>query len=167
MYGPKLQPRSFSNWTYDMRIYNIRLAWEIVSDGPAEPLDLAWKVAEYLKCAWDDFPEQEAVFVIPLNAQLYPKGRMLCTLGLQSEAPIHPREIFRLAIVAGADSVIISHNHPGGDPSPSTADLNGTAMVKNVGMSIGIPLRDHVIIGRRDEDPCGLGYYSFKENHTL
>ena len=57
------------------------------------------------------------------------------------------RELFKSAILSNAASVILVHNHPSGDPSPSEADLDFTQRIKDAGELIGIPLLDHIIIG--------------------
>lgn len=60
---------------------------------------------------------------------------------------MHPREIFKAAVLLNAATIVLVHNHPSGDPSPSTEDLALTARVGGVGRLIGIELLDHIIIG--------------------
>jgi DNA repair protein RadC len=60
---------------------------------------------------------------------------------------VHPRDVFRALIKAGAAAVIFSHNHPSGDPAPSRADIDLTARLREVGEMCGIPVLDHVIVG--------------------
>lgn len=72
------------------------------------------------------------------------------TKGLLNSCLIHPREVFRLAIKEGANSIILVHNHPSGDPSPSNEDLEITKRVAEVGKTLGINLLDHVIIGENN-----------------
>ncbi len=60
---------------------------------------------------------------------------------------MHPREIFHLAIRHRAHSVIVAHNHPSGDPSPSTSDMEMTQLLMAAGKVMGIELSDHLIIG--------------------
>jgi DNA repair protein RadC len=60
---------------------------------------------------------------------------------------IHPRDIFRTLIKAGAAGVIVCHNHPSGDPEPSTADIELTTRLREVGDMCGIPVLDHVVVG--------------------
>ena len=68
--------------------------------------------------------------------------------GLAS-APVHPREVFKAAIRHGAAGVILVHNHPSGDPTPSQADLAVTTRLGRAGGVMGIPIIDHIIIGDR------------------
>lgn len=72
----------------------------------------------------------------------------------------HPREIFRAAYVANAGGIILAHNHPSGDPSPSPDDAALTSRLKQAGDILGIEVLDHVIVA---EDR----YYSFKEGGRL
>ena len=60
---------------------------------------------------------------------------------------IHPREVFRLAVVEGAAAVILVHNHPSGDPTPSAEDRAVTHQLEAAGKALGIPVIDHVIVG--------------------
>ena len=74
---------------------------------------------------------------------------------------IHPRDVFRTALLGHAASVVVGHNHPSGDPSPSPEDLGVTVRLKQAGEIIGLTLADHIIVGHRGR------YYSFKEAGTL
>jgi DNA repair protein RadC len=83
-------------------------------------------------------------------------GTLTCTL-------VHPREVLRAAIVASAAAIICGHNHPSGDPAPSAADIQLTRQLREACVAVDIPLLDHVVVGERDGDPMGKGYYSFRE----
>jgi len=71
--------------------------------------------------------------------------------GLLNQVLIHPREVFRPAILANAASVILAHNHPSGDPTPSEADINRTRDLARAGRLLEVEVDDHVIIGRRTD----------------
>ena len=71
-----------------------------------------------------------------------------------------PREVFKVAILSNAYSILLAHNHPSGDTTPSQEDLNITKRIKSASEIMGIPILDHLIIGSN-------GYYSFKENGEL
>lgn len=62
-------------------------------------------------------------------------------------AVIHPRDVFREAVRANAAAMVLVHNHPSGDPSPSTADIESTRKFSDLGKMMGIPVLDHVIVG--------------------
>ncbi len=67
--------------------------------------------------------------------------------GTLTEVLLHPREVFHLAIRHRAHSLIVAHNHPSGDPTPSTRDLKMTQLLVEVGKMVGIELSDHLIVG--------------------
>ena len=75
------------------------------------------------------------------------KGRETTFKGSLNESVIHPREIFRFAIEKSANSIIIAHNHPSGDPTPSYEDIQATKSIHQAGKIIRITLVDHIIIG--------------------
>lgn len=73
---------------------------------------------------------------------------------------VHPREVFRDAIVKGAAAIIVAHNHPSGDEAPSREDRETTRRLQEAGRIIGIPVLDHVIVARG-------GSFSFRERGLL
>ena len=85
--------------------------------------------------------------------------------GTVNESIAHPREIFRPAVIASAYAVIVVHNHPSGDPSPSQADHSLTRRLAEAAELMQIKLLDHIIIGARSNN--GPGYFSFKEAGVL
>lgn len=68
--------------------------------------------------------------------------------GTQTASLVHPREVFRPAIAGNAAALVVAHNHPSGDPEPSQEDLAVTRRLVEAGRTVGIPLLDHVIVGR-------------------
>jgi DNA repair protein RadC len=91
--------------------------------------------------------DKEHLWVIGLNAKNAIKFIDLVSLGTLTNALIHPREVFRLAVQKGVCSLIAGHNHPSGDPEPSRDDIAVTERLKDAGAILGIALLDHVIIG--------------------
>ena len=87
------------------------------------------------------------------------------SLGSLSESLAHPREVFRPALIYSAYALILVHNHPSGDPSPSSADLRMSRQMKDASQLLQIKLLDHVIIGAPAEGR--KPYYSFKEAGVL
>ena len=93
---------------------------------------------------------QECAYALYLDA----KRHLLCepmvvSRGTADSTYLHPRDIFRHAIRLGAVSVIVAHNHPSGDPAPSNEDIEETRRLREAGEIVGIPLDDHVVIGRK------------------
>lgn len=91
--------------------------------------------------------EVESVWVLILNIRRRVTGHILVTIGLVDQSIVHPREVFRAAIVANASAIILMHNHPSGDSSPSEADIRFTKELWNAGKLLRIDLLDHVIVG--------------------
>ena len=85
------------------------------------------------------------------------------TKGTVDASLAHPREVFQVAIRRGASAVIAVHNHPSGDPTPSSADLKVTRRLRDASKVVEIDFLDHVIIGEPSVDPRRLGYYSFHD----
>ena len=90
---------------------------------------------------------QEEFWVLYLDTQ----NRVICercvTVGLLNSSLVHPREVFAPAIARAAASVLLAHNHPSGDPDPSPEDLEVTWQLVESGRLLGIPVRDHIVIG--------------------
>ncbi len=91
------------------------------------------------------------------------KNRIVCcdmvSTGSLNQSIVHPRELFKTALLSSAAAVILLHNHPTGDPTPSTEDLTITRRLQEAGDMIGIRVLDHIIIGD--------SYYSFAERGQL
>lgn len=92
----------------------------------------------------------ESFWILPLSAQhnLIGDGPTVITRGILNSSLVHPREVFCAAIVAHAAAVILCHNHPSGDPTPSPDDRLVTEQLVSAGRLLDIPVHDHVIIGR-------------------
>jgi DNA repair protein RadC len=91
---------------------------------------------------------QEEFHALLLNTRHRVVREVLVTRGILDSALIHPREVFRLAVSEGAAGVILVHNHPSGDPAPSAEDRAVTRQLGEAGRALGIPVLDHVVIGR-------------------
>ena len=81
-------------------------------------------------------------------------------IGSLNSSLIHPRELFKHAVLNSAATIIISHNHPSGDPTPSKADIEVTKILHQNSIMMDIELLDHIIIGKDR-------YYSFKEKGLI
>lgn len=85
----------------------------------------------------------------------------LVSLGTLNAALVHPREVFSPALTTHAAGIIVSHNHPSGDPEPSEDDIILTKRLQEAGKILGIEVLDHVIIGKEGQ------YYSMKEKKII
>jgi len=143
-----------------MIIYETKQVYTKVGNIDATNLDCPQKVYDYMYGAFDSNPLQEQVFVILLNRKNVPISREQVTIGTTSSCLLDPSTVFRPAILAGASAIILSHNHPSGDPTPSSADMRITKKIKEAGKVLDIDVLDHVIIG---EDSC----YSFSDKGLI
>lgn len=91
-----------------------------------------------------DHEELHGLFVDRRRA---PIARRLITRGSHAFTIVDPRQIFRRALKLGASGVILAHNHPSGDPTPSASDRDVTERVARAGRIVGIPLLDHLVVG--------------------
>ena len=150
-----------------MRVFEAKIVYSLVSLGEEIQLNRPDKVADYLRSAFDENPLQEAFYCVYLDRKNHPLGRHLITLGTLTGTLVTPREVFRGAIVAGAAAIVVSHNHPSGDPAPSAADITVTRMLREAAKVLDIELLDHVVVGDVKADPQGRGVYSFREAGLL
>lgn len=104
-------------------------------------------------------PECECLATLMLNTRRRVKGHHLVSIGTLDTIIVHPREVFRAAVIAGASAVVLAHNHPSGDPTPSDSDIKVTRDLIRAGQLLKIEVLDHVIIGvGRDVSLRELGY---------
>jgi DNA repair protein RadC len=108
---------------------------------------------------------QESLRVVLLDAKMRLIRAEEITRGSVSECMAHPRDIFRHAMIHSAYAVVILHNHPSGDPSPSHADQRITQSLREAARLLQINLVDHIILG--SPDGGRVPYYSFKEAGLL
>lgn len=107
-----------------------------------EPIDGANLLRKFL-----DGIDREEVIVISLDTKNYTNNVNVCSRGSLNSSIVHPREVFKTAILSNAASIIIGHNHPSGDTQPSKEDISITKRIKESGEILGIKLIDHIIIG--------------------
>ncbi len=91
--------------------------------------------------------KRELFMTINLNSKLQVESKSVISIGNLDSAPVHPREVFGPAVRRGSAAIIVAHNHPSGDPTPSPEDINVTERLINASEILGIRLLDHVIVG--------------------
>lgn len=95
-----------------------------------------------------DGKAKENFLVVLLDAKNRPMRTERVSEGCLTWSVVHPREVFAPAVRECAGAVIVAHNHPSGDPTPSAQDVEVTARLARVGEVLGIPLLDHIVVGR-------------------
>ena len=130
------------------------------------PFDGPEKVYEYLRPVVIGL-EVEKFWTLCLNR----KNRLIkcieVTSGTATSSLVHPREVYKGAIRLGSSAIIVAHNHPSGDPSPSSADIRVTRQLREAAEVLGVALLDHVIIGEPAYTEDKMGFYSFNDNGLL
>ena len=125
-------------------------------NSPADIRDLLTKSLEMHQ-------EAEEVFtMITVDTKHRVTGIFEVSRGSLSSSLVHPREVFKRALLMNAAGIFVAHNHPSGDVTPSTDDTSTTKKLKKAGEVLGVQLLDHLIIGDTLEE-----YYSFREAGIL
>jgi DNA repair protein RadC len=117
----------------------------------------------FVEAVWPIFDgkTQESFWVFALNTKHRVIGAYEASVGTLSTTIVHPREIFRTSIMLGAAAIIVCHNHPSGEPQPSSDDDAVTNRLVESGKLLGVPVLDHVVIGTRTD------FYSYAQNGKI
>jgi DNA repair protein RadC len=156
-----LKPFRFPGKPYEYKVTALR---ECPTPEDLQLCDTPDRVADYWRMhipANPYFnPECECFGVLLLNTRRRVKGHHLVSIGTLDTILIHPREVFRLAVITAAAAIVLAHNHPSGDPSPSEADIKVTRDLIRAGQLMKIEVLDHVIMGTpRHTSLRELGYF--------
>ena len=147
-------------WEYSL---TRKKALEIREDETAQrPED----IARFLRGINLQEKEQEHFLAIILDVKHHIKGFYTVSIGLLDRSPVHSREVFRHSIIQGASVIVLAHNHPSGDPTPSAQDISSTRSVVEAGKIVGIEVLDHVIIGLPSPSRT-RDYLSFREEGLM
>ena len=141
---------------YQSVLIQLPLVREVSKDRVRSPEDVARLCADMKDLA------QESFHVLALNAKNCLINRVLVSMGLVDASLVHSREVFRQAIMENAAAIVLTHNHPSGDPTPSAEDIRITRQMIEAGKILGIAVQDHVIIGR--ESDSQKGFISLRES---
>ena len=129
-----------------IRMVSLRLVRERTFPYQTRNLENSQAVFELFRQMAEDL-DREAMWVACLDAKNHVTCLSQVSLGTLNSAPVHPREILKIALVTNALSVITVHNHPSGDPEPSREDRLVTAQIKTAAQILGIKFLDHLIVG--------------------
>ena len=103
-------------------------------------------VHQILQCYFGDLPNEHFVAVL-LNTKNHVIAITPISIGSLNASIVHPRELFQRAILANCASVILAHNHPSGDPTPSSEDIELTRRLAEAGKLLDIAVLDHIVVG--------------------
>ena len=116
------------------------------------PQTVADLVAKYVGT-----PDREMFIVLAVNTRNKINGIHTVSVGSLDTSIVHPREVFKFAILANASSIIVAHNHPSGDTTPSSDDIELTKRLKQASEILAIDLLDHIVLGHDGQ------YLSFRD----
>jgi DNA repair protein RadC len=143
--------------------YKIVALRECLTPEEMQLCDTPAKAAAYwnthIKTSMQFNPECECLAALFLNVRRRIRGHQLISLGTQDTLLVHPREVFRAAVIAGASAIVLMHNHPSGEPTPSEADVKVTRDLIRAGQLLKIDVLDHVIVGHSHLSLRELGYF--------
>ncbi len=142
---------------YEYKGYNVRTKLEIDGEDEYKPLRFSTPAEVYHAFRNLGFSDKERFYSVLLDPKNKVIGVEMVSQGSLDSAPVHPREIYKSALLTSAAAIIFVHSHPSGDPDPSESDRKITDQLVKAGELMGIEVLDHVIIGRD-------GYYSFSDN---
>ena len=157
------------------KVYEIKVSR--INEMPCDTnkLDMPEQAVRYWKeniekMPWYD-PEREQCVTVMLNTRYRPTGHNLVSIGSLIESIAHPRDIFRGAVATNAYAIILMHNHPSGEVSPSEADHRLTRRIQEGATLLQITFLDHVIVPTTlsvpTAHPTGPHYFSFKAAGVL
>lgn len=134
---------------------------KLVRDGeqPEEKIEGPEDAINLIKDIFD--ASVEKFLVIALDTRSKVNAIQIVAVGGLNCAAIHPREVFQIPILTASASIIIAHNHPSGDPTPSSADIRLTQKFQAAADLLGIPISDHLILAN------GGKYHSMKKQNEL
>ena len=129
---------------YALRSFTLQVA----DPGPLTECGSSDAATQALRAMYADLDaDQEHFSILALNNKTRAVGFKSIFTGTATASLVHPREVFRAAIMLGAVSIILAHNHPSGDPEPSDEDVQITKRMVEAGRLLGIPVADHIILG--------------------
>ncbi|MFT3986484.1 RadC family protein [Aestuariivirga sp.] len=124
------------------------------------PLLASWSaILEYVRAAmaFSDIEQFRVLFLDKKNQLIADEVQQEGTV---DHTPVYPREVVKRALELGASNIVLVHNHPSGDPTPSMADLDMTKKIIEAGQRLGVAVHDHVVVGRK-------GHLSFRQTGLL
>lgn len=124
---------------------------QVWRDVVSEALTCPGDVTAYIDTLDIVTSDREVFVVLHLDVRNRVVAHEISSIGSQTASMVHPREVFKSAIVKGTCSIILVHNHPSGDPSPSKDDVDITNRLRQVGQLMGIEVVDHIIVAPPDK----------------
>lgn len=143
---PKAYERLLASIELGRRIHESRMEYRAVAkiESPSDAIDFC---RHHFRRLITD-AAQEEFHIVTLNTKNHVIRSHMITVGTIDASLVHPREVFRPAITDGATALILTHNHPSGDPTPSQEDIMVTRNLANAAKTVGMQIFDHIIVAR-------------------
>ena len=141
---------------YEFRVRRVRRTY--ACDRPIATISTAPAGVELFRRLSQDEP-REMFMAMSLDVRNQCLGVEITAIGTSDGVEVRPRELFRAAILTGAAALIVAHNHPSGDPTPSMEDIEITRRLAAAGHVLAIPILDHLIVTEHT-------FYSFHANNA-
>ena len=158
--------RRQANQHFNPKEFKLQALRECLTPAEMQLCDTPDKAAAYWRQHVESHPyynrDVECFVVLLLNTRRRIQGHCLVSTGTLDTILVHAREVFRPAVIGAAAALVLMHNHPSGDPSPSEADIKVTRDLIRAGQLLKIEVLDHVVIGRANSDG-GKDYQSLRE----
>ena len=156
-----VKPFKFNTQPYEYKVVALR---ECLTPESLQMCDTPQKAADYwrMHVASNPYfnPECECFTVLLLNTRRRVKAHQIVSMGTHDTILVHPLTVFRLAVVTSAPALVLMHNHPSGESTPSEADIKVTRDLIRAGQLLKIEVLDHVIIGNPNHSSLReLGYF--------
>ena len=156
-----VKPFKFNGQPYEYKVVPLR---ECLTPESLQLCDTPQKAADYwrMHVASNPYfnPECECFTVLLLNTRRRVKGHQIVSMGTHDTILVHPLTVFRLAIVTSAAALVLMHNHPSGESTPSEADIKVTRDLIRAGQLLKIEVLDHVVMGNPNHSSLReLGYF--------
>ena len=143
----------------NLDLVSIRMVREKTLKGVVDKITNSSDAANFFKLLLQDL-DREVMLLLTLDHKKAPINVSVISMGTVNSTLVHPREVFKTAVLSNASGIILAHNHPSGNVEPSEQDLQVTQRIQEVGALLGIELIDHIVIG--DDN-----YYSLRENNLF
>ncbi len=146
---------------YFIPAYSVRLVRDGSVKAETKLADSPERVAAIVRAYWGEGElDREHLVCLMINARSQVIGINTVSIGTLQASLVHPRCLFKPALILGAAAVVVVHNHPSGDCSPSSDDRDTTRRLVRAGGILGVPVLDHVVIGADS-------FFSFREHGLL
>ena len=145
---PKAYERLQASIEIGRRIHESKTSFRAIIKISSSSDAIAYCQRHFARLASDCLQEEFHIVTLDTKNQVIASHQI--TIGTLDASLVHPREVFRKAIKDAASSIILAHNHPSGDPTPSREDIAVTDRLTDVGKTIGIDVLDHIVLGKEN-----------------